>query len=223
MAGVVTRRSLTMGVAAALSLAAAVGCAQQPKATQLPAPASQTVATDTSSHSLVPPGYGTLRQEDIAVKFDLPDVQVWLIPLDESVTRVLSPDSYRQLQGLVESQRDRITRLAAVHGIRSPSMWYVRFYGLAPDAQFNPTDVTITTSGRDFRPVEIIPLTTGFGAQRLRARDTQSALYMFEDGVDVSQPMVVSMGTMRSNRWDDILRTIERERTIIRSRARQAR
>jgi len=214
---------LTMSVGVALFFAAAAGCAQQPKGAQLPAPASQTVTTDTSSRALVPPGYGTLRQEDIALKFDLPDVQAWLIPLDESVIRVLSPDSYRQLQGLVESQRDRITRLAAVHGIRTPSMWYVRFYGLAPDAQFTPTDVTITASGREFRPVEIIPLTTGFGAQRLRARDTQSALYMFEEGVDISQPIVVSMGTMRSNRWDDILRMIERERTIIRSRARQAR
>jgi len=223
MAGVMRPPCLTIFVATLVSLAAAVGCAQQPKGTPLPAPASQTITTDTSAHALVPPGYGTLRQEDIAVKFDLPDVQVWLMPLDESVIRVLSPDSYRQLQGLVESQRDRITRAAAVHGIRNPSIWYVRFYGLAPDAQFTPTDVTITASGREFRPVEIIPLTTGFGAQRLRARDTQSALYMFEEGVDVSQPIVVSMGTMRSNRWDDILRTIERERTIIRSRARQGR
>jgi hypothetical protein len=218
-----TRARLTMCMALLLVCDTPAACAQQPKATQAPAPASPTITTDTSSRALVPPGYGTLRQEDISVRLDLGDVQARLIPLDESVIRVLSPDSYRQLQGLVESQRDHITRLAAVHGIRGPSIWYVRFNGLAPEAQFTPTDVTITASGRDFRPVEMIPLTAGFGAQRLRARDTQAALYMFEDGVDVSQPLVVSMGTARTNQWDDILRTVERERAIIRSRTRQAR
>ena len=210
-------RRLTTIFVAGLAYAAQSACAQQSRPGQPPAPASPSVVTDT--RAIIPPGYGTLRQEDITVKISLSDVEVWLVPLDESVIRVLSPDSYRQLRGLVESQRDRITRLASVHGLRSPSLWYVRFFGLAPEAQFNPTDVTIMASGRDFRPIEILPLTTGFGAQRLRAREMQGGLYLFDDAVDVSQPITVSMGPVRSDRWSDILRTVERERAVIRSRA----
>ena len=213
---------LTTVACVALSCVATAGCAQQPRAPS-PAPATPATARDSSSSALVPTGFGTLRQEDIAVKIDVPDVEVWLVPLDESVIRVLSPDSYRQLEGLVESQRDRITRLAAVHSIRNPSVWYVRFSGLAPEARFTPTDVTITSLGRDYRPADIIPLSSGFGAQRVRARESQTALYLFEDGVDVAQPLTVSMGAARNDRWGDILRTIERERAIIRSRARQTR
>ena len=219
MATIVTYRCLTM-LAAGLSCAAEMACAQQPsKPGQPPAPASASVLTDTSNRALVPAGYGTLRQEDITVKIGLPDVEAWLVPLDESVIRVLSPDSYRQLRGIVESQRDRITRASSVHGLRSPSVWYVRFYGKAPEAQFNPTDVTITASGRDFRPVEVLPLTTGFGAQRLRAREMQAGLYLFDDAVDISQPVTVSMGPVHSEQWGDILRLVERERALIRSRA----
>ena len=212
-------RCLTTALPAALMCAAQVACGQPPKPAQAPAPASAGVVSDTSGRAIIPPGYGTLRQEDITVKISLSDVEAWLVPLDESVIRVLSPDSYRQLRGLVESQRDRVTRASSVHGLRAPSLWYVRFFGLAPEAQFNPTDVTITASGRDFRPVEIVPLTTGFGAQRLRAREMQAALYLFDDAVDVSQPVTVSMGPVHSERWGDILRNVERERAVIRSRA----
>ena len=212
-------RCLTTLSGVALVCVSQHACAQQPQPGQPPAPASASVLSDSSGRASIPAGYGTLRQEDITVRISLGDVEVWLVPLDESVIRVLSPDSYRQLRGILESQRDRITRLASVHGLRSPSLWYVRFFGKAPEAQFNPTDVTITASGRDFRPVEVLALTTGFGAQRLRAREMQAAVYLFDDAVDVSQPVTVAMGPARSERWSDILRSIERERAAIRSRA----
>jgi len=35
----------------------------------------------------------------------------------------------------------------------------------------------------------------------------------------VSQPITVSMGPVHSERWGDILRNVERERAVIRSRA----
>ena len=181
------------------------------------------VLADTGSAGLVPAGFGTLRQDDIALKIPLDNVAVRMIPLDESVIRTLSPDSYRALRDVLASRRDEIARLARLHGLREANVWYVSFFGLTQEARFTPTDVTVTSNGREFRPLEVLPLTAGFGEQRVQPRELQQALYLFEDGIDLSQPLTVTMGIERNTDWQNILRTIERERAMIRSRAANAR
>ena len=69
------------------------------------------------------------------MSLQLPDVLVKLIPMDEAVIRTLSADSYRALRELVESRRPAITRLAQQRGLQRTDVWYVAFYGLAPDAR----------------------------------------------------------------------------------------
>ena len=230
--------------ARALTLAALTGaaaCASSPASGSPPADAASqggaqvggagpqavgtpaTGAGDANAGGLVSAGFGTLRQDDIAIKLQLSDVLVKLTPLDESVIRTLSPDSYRALRELMESRRPAITRLASQHGLLHGSAWYVSFYGLAPEAHFSPLELTVSSAGRDFRPLEVIPLTSGFGSQRLQPRETQSALYLFEDALDVNQSITVSLGGQRVSSWATTLRTIERERALIRSRSAQQR
>ena len=196
----------------------ASGCAQNPPAATRPA--TPTVMADTNATALIPAGFGSLRQENIAIRLELPDLIVRLIPLDESVIRTLSVDSYRALRDQVESRRANLTRLAAQHGLQRLNVWYVEFFGLAPDARFSPQEVTVTSAGREFRPLEIVPLGSGFGSQRLQPRERQAALYLFDDAVEVNQPLTVIFGTAQSTRWGDILKDVERERAVVRSRAR---
>ena len=218
------QRARWLACAAIAGLHTAVGCAQTPPTTSSkPATTPATpaiVSADTTGAGLVPAGFGSLRQEAIAISLQLPDVIVRLTPLDESVIRTLSPDSYRALREPGESHKAAIARLAAQHGLLRGSLWYVQFYGLARDARFSPLDLTVTSAGRDYRPVEVIPLSTGFGEQRVQPRETQTALYLFDDALDVNQPLVVSLGSQKSSSWSATLRDIERERALIRSRAR---
>ncbi|MEP6730068.1 MAG: hypothetical protein ABJE10_05500 [bacterium] len=218
----VTLARVVMLAGTALTYASA-GCAQQPPATSTkPAttPATPAIAAaDTNGAGLVPSGFGTLRQEAIAIPLQLPGVLVKLTPLDESVIRTLSPDSYRALRELAESRRPTIVRLASQHGLLRASLWYVSFYGLAPDARFSPLELTITVAGHDYRPVDVLPLSNGFGEQRLQPRETQSAIYLFDDALDVNQPLVVSLGSERNESWSARLKTIEQERALIQSRA----
>ena len=207
----------------AFAFAAAHGCAGAglpPRSGNVPSADATAVATGGAVP--VPAGYGTLRQDDIAIRIQLQGVQVKAIPLDESVIRVLSPDSYRALRDLVESRRDEINVLASRRGLREPSLWYVSYFGLEPEARFSPTDVVITSAGRDHRPVEIIPLSTGFGQHRLRQREVQSAIYLFDDALEVEQPLVVTIETSRDESWAQTLRRVERERALIRSRTPRA-
>jgi hypothetical protein len=217
---------MRIGVAiSATLLHVSAACGQAPVSVPKPVTKPATpavVSSDTSGAGLVPAGYGTLRQEAIAIPLQLPGVLVKLTPLDESVILTLSPDSYRAFRELAESRRPAITRLAAQHGLLRGSLWHVSFYGLAPDARFSPLELTITVAGRDFRPVEILPLSTGFGEQRLQPRETQTALYLFDDALDINQPLVVSLGSDRNESWNTKLKGIEQERVLIRSRARSA-
>ena len=131
-----------------------------------------------------------------------------------------SPDSYRALSEIKDGKAAAITAVARRYNLRRPSLWYITFYGLEPEARFSPMEVVISSGGREFRPVETIPLTPGFGEQRVSQREVQSALYVFEDAIDVSQPLTVAVEGARSAAWsEDMLRAIDRERALVRSRA----
>lgn len=181
-----------------------------------PVPAQQ--GADTTS---LPAGYGTLRQDDIAVRVQVNALQVRVLPLEESVIRTLSPDSYRTLRELRESKRaavDAVLRRTAMPGA---SLWYVQFFNLEQgEARFSPMEVVITSAGRDFRALEVFPLTPGFGEQRLRQREGQAALYLFDPAVDVNQPLTVTFETQQNAAWETLLKKVDRERAMIRSRAR---
>jgi hypothetical protein len=199
------------------ALAVTTACAVAPGGSPGAAPAS---APSDSSHLLVPAGYGSLRQEDIAVRLQQRGLQVQAIPLDETIIRVLSPDSYRALREQVTSRAATIEELSRRTGFREFSVWLVRFHGIEQgETPFSPMEFIITSVGRDFRPIEVLPLTPGFGQHRLRQREVQSALYVFDPQVDVNQPLTVQYESTRNADWALALTRIERERVLVRSRA----
>lgn len=177
------------------------------------------ITDDTTGRASVPVGYGTLRQDEIAIRMELPGLIVRAIPLDENLIRLLTPDSYRALRELQESNKQSIAAVTRRTGGRSPDLWYVSFYGVQPDVPFSPMELVITSSGRDFRPLEVIPLSSGFGEQRLKQREAQSAIYLFDEAIDLDQPLSVMFQNLRDDSsWEEILRRVERERALVRGR-----
>lgn len=190
--------------------------------TQSAAGQSQTltpIADDTTGRASVPVGYGTLRQDDIAIRMELPGLIVRAIPLEENLIRLLTSDSYRALRELQESNKQAIAAVTRRTGGRTPDLWYVSFYGVLPDVHFSPMELVITSSGRDFRPLEVIPLSSGFGEQRLKQREAQSAIYLFDEAIDLDQPLSVTFQNIRDDSWEQILTRVERERALVRARA----
>ena len=94
------------------------------------------------------------------------------------------------------------------------------------EARFSPQEVIVTTAGRDLRPLDLVPLTPGFGEQRLQQRSQQSALYVFDGTLDVWQSqLVVTVQGVRSDAWGATggpLSRLDRERTLVRGRAAQS-
>lgn len=177
------------------------------------------IADDTTGRVNVPVGYGTLRQDEIAIRLELQGLMVRAIPLDENLIRLLTPDSYRALRELQESNKQAIAAVTRRTGGRPPNLWYVSYYGVEPDVSFSPRELVITSSGRDFRALEVLPLSSGFGEQRLKQREAQSAIYLFDEGIDLDQPLAVTFQNVRSDTWEQILTRVERERALVRARA----
>lgn len=209
--------SLALGVAAL----AFCGCtsANTSPSTVAAAPVSGIPQADTAGRELLPPGYGSLRQDDLSLHIDAGTVLIRALPLDEGLIRLLTPDSYRAIHDLKESSRKQIDAIAQRHGGRPVSVWLISFYGVEPNARFTPGDITVTSGGRDFQPYDILSLTVGFGENRLKQRETQSAIYVFDGDVQVNQPLSVSYQGGVDTSWDQVLQVIERERAMVRARA----
>jgi hypothetical protein len=188
------------------------------------APGTPPWVADSLDPSLIPAGHGTMRQEDIALRIPYQGLVVRILPLDEAVIRVLVPDAYQALRELQGSRRAEVERVARRYALSRPRLWYVSFHGVEQgETRFSPLELEVTSAGRDFRPVDAIPLTPGFGEQRLAQREMQAALYVFDDALDASQPFAVSFQGVESTAWEGTLRRIERERSLVRSRVSRTR
>jgi hypothetical protein len=208
-----------LGGALALSACGAGSAGSPPPPTPSPV---RSVDAERGAGERVPAGFGSLRQDDIALKVRLPEILVRVIPLDESVIRLLSPDSYRALRELRDGggRREQIERSAARLGVQAPSLWYVSYYGLQPDARYSSGDIDIVSGGREFRPLDVIPLSAGFGSERVAQRGVQSAIYLFDHGIDTDHGLTVTVESVPTTSWGAIIPVIDRERALVRSRSR---
>ena len=218
----VTRRAVAASRVFALVCVAALvgGCAASTgTGTAASAPVPGIPQADTAGLALLPPGYGSLRQDDLSLHIDAGTVLIRALPLDEELIRLLTPDSYRALHDLKEGSRSQIDAIAQRYGGRPVSVWLVSFYGVEPNARFTPGDLIISSGGRDFRPYDILSLTVGFGENRLRQRETQSALYVYDGDVQVDQPVTIAYQGAVDASWEQTLQVIERERAMVRARS----
>ena len=172
-----------------------------------------------SAQDSLPIGYGTLKRDDITVRFDTPQLEIQFLPLEESVTRLLAPDTYRSLQDLLRSKRAAIDDLARRASVLRPVLTMVSFFGLVPQARFVPEDMNITSRGRLFRPVGIVPLSPQWASYQLDAREQAVAIYLFEEGISFRETLTVSYQGLANDSWSRSILTLERERARVMARA----
>ena len=79
----------------------------------------------------IPPGYGTLKRDEIVVRFTTATVEIQFLPLDEQVIRLLARDTYRSLVQLVQSRQFDITVAAERAVDDHPTQVLVTFFALA--------------------------------------------------------------------------------------------
>jgi hypothetical protein len=214
----VVRRAATGG---ALLLAACTSARSVPA--QVTRPTVQAgVSGDTLDPNWVPPGFGSLRQDDIAIKVGpATGLQVRAVPLDERFIRLLSPDSYRSMHELVVSKAKALQAIKDRNRMPTYSLWFVSFFAFEQgETRFSPNEFIVSNTGRDFRPLDMVALTPGFGEYRLKQREVQSAILVFDGQLDLNQPLTARMESAPSGTdWNAVLQRVERERALVRSRS----
>jgi len=167
----------------------------------------------------IPAGYGTLRRDDIVARFTTGTLEIQVLPLDDQVIRLLASDTYRSLTQLVASRAADIADAAQRGGTEHPTLVMVTFRGIVPQARFNPEELSITSRGRLFRPIGIVPLSPTWSSFQLDARQQAAAIYLFEPGIGVREELTVSYQGMASDAWSRSIRLLDQERARVKARA----
>lgn len=207
----------TLLFCAAALYASACASGHQPVAAQEPVPApaaAQPGAVQVPGQ--IPPGLGTLRQDAFTVSLRSGSLLVKVTPLAESVIRLAAPDTYARLHALADSRHAAAAQAAPG---ASPQLFLVSFFSYQPDVPFQPEDVQLTSQGRVLRPAGILPITGGWGAQRLGQQETQAGVYVFAGAIDYGQPLTVRYGMQQSDAWSDIVPALDAERGKVQARA----
>lgn len=197
------------------AVAALVACAlgAVPLAAQTPV-ISPDVAT--------PPGFGTLRQDDIQMTLRLATVEIRFMPLDPRSGNLLSPDAYNSFKKLLLDNRARIDSVARARGISQPGIVFVSFFGVAPGAFYDAEALAITVRNRLLRPIGIVPYSPGFMEQRLDPREMRSAFYLYEEAIPVLEPFSLVYQNQYTAEWLSKLSRINGERQRVALRAAKA-
>ena len=176
-----------------------------------------------SPDQLPPPGYGSLRQNDLSLRVRNDDLEVRLVPLDERVTRLLSRDAYQSLQGLVHSRRSTIDSLARLAGISSPGLALVSFFAGREGARYDPSTLNLGIRSRVLRPRGILPFSPRFTSQQLNVREQVSAIYIFEELLPVNDDFNFGYQGQLSEDWQTKQPLLDRERARVSARSRLTR
>lgn len=175
----------------------------------------QSPVPDPPTDELVPIGHGRLSQDDFTLTLFTEGLLIKVTPLSEAVIRLAAPDTYQRLHGLAESHRAVIEGGggAGVHPL------LVSFFSRGQNLGFEPEDLTVSAQGIHYRPTVISPVTPGWGSQRLRQEETQSAIYGYDQAINLDLGFTVEYGEARDTGWTRILSTLRSERARVRARA----
>ena len=167
--------------------------------------------------------YGTLTQNDLAIRIRNDDVEIRFIPLDPKVTRLLANDAFQSLRSLVETRRRSIDSVASRAGVSEPGLALVSFFGLRSDTRFDPQTLTVRLRSRALQPLGIIPINARFTSQQVNPREQVSAIYLFEEDLPVDDSFSLSYGALVSEDWRAKQPLIDRERARVSARTRAGR
>jgi hypothetical protein len=169
--------------------------------------------------TLPPGGYGTLTQNDLALRISTVDLDLRFVPLDPRVTRLLAKDSWESLRSVVQSRRAAIDSVANAAGVSRPGLALVTFFAQRDNARFDPQSVTVRIRGREYRPLGIVPFSGQFTSQQLAVRQQVSGIFLFEQDLPVNDSFVVLYAGQPSDDWQGKQRTLDRERARVALRA----
>lgn len=178
-------------------------------------PGAGSALPDDDRELLVPPGYGTLRQEEFSLSAVKGPLVLRVTPLDEWVIRLAAPDTYDQLSGLVASYGASLTSAAG----GDPTLFLVSFFSSDQGTVYDPEDVHLVSRGRRYRPLGIEPVSAAWGSTRLVQREPALAVYAYAPELELDMDVRLEYEDVINDQWSSILQRLQAERSRARARA----
>lgn len=169
--------------------------------------------------TMPPIGFGSLTQEQTSISIANSQLTVRFQPLNERLLRLLAPDAYRALSGMIASRRAAIDSVSRMSGTSLPGLMLVTVYGNVADVRFEPTLIGVSMNSRRFDPVGIIPLDANFSRQQLQRQTVGMGLFIFAEELPVYSAMAFSYGTVAAEGWASKISTFDRELARVSARA----
>ena len=173
-----------------------------------------------AADALPPPGYGSLKQSDLALGMRNDELEIRLVPLDQRVTRLLTRDAYESLESLVHSRRASIDSVARMYGISSPGLALVSFFGQREGARFDPNSLTLGIRNQVLRVRGVVPFSPRFSNHQLGVREQASGIYVFDELLPVNDDFNFAYQGRTSESWGKKQPMLDRERGRVAARAR---
>jgi hypothetical protein len=170
--------------------------------------------------TMPPMGLGSLTQEQISVSIANSQLTIRFQPLNERLLRLLAPDAYRALAGMIASRANAIDSISRYSGTTQPGLMMVTVYGNVPDVRFDASSVGVSVNSVRIDPVGIIPLNANFSRQQLPRQAVGQGLYVFAEELPVYSPMVFTYGSVAVEGWAQKVPTLDRELARVSARAR---
>ena len=195
-------------VAWGVAVAAVGGCA--------PAPAPEAVgrsAPESGRAGGLEPGHpGSLRQRQISIRLGAGALQIEVTPLAGWVLEAAAPDTRERLLQISEAHGPGLARRA---GVAEPALFLVSLSSRQPGTEFEPDDLHMVSRGLRERPLAIRAITPGWGSRRLSQQATETALYAYDGGLDLTRELTVVYQGVEDSSWSAKLAAIEGERARI--------
>lgn len=204
-------RAMLLGMALS-----ACGASRAP-AQVTPPPAAQ--ADSLAEDALPPAGYGQFNQDAITIRLRSGPLEIRVVPLDERVLRLLSPDGYLALRQLIDTHQPRIDSIARRANVARPGIALISFFAITPGTRFDPNLLSVTLRNQLLRPIGVIPLSPAMSAQQLDVGTQATGLFLLEELIPVTEQFSVSYLGATSNDWERRLSRLDAERSRIRGRA----
>lgn len=177
---------------------------------------AQTTLVDTSRTDNLPVGKGQLSLESLTLRLASGNLEISFVPLDERVLRLLQRDTYQGVEGTLASQQSAIDSAARASGVTDPGLALVSFHGLAPNTRFDPSLLTLTFHGQQFRPEAWVALSPSFSNQQLDVRTQVQAIFIYRRDIPVKEDFTLSYLAASTNDWGHRLPRFDLERSRVR-------
>jgi hypothetical protein len=170
--------------------------------------------------TMPPMGLGSLTQEQMSVSLANSQLTIRFQPLNERLLRLLAPDAYRALSGMIASRRSAIDSISQYSGTSQPGLMLVTVYGNVPDVRFDASSVGLSVNSVRIDPIGMIPLNANFSRQQLPRQAVGQGLYVFSVELPVYSPIVFTYGSVAVEGWAQKIPTLDRELARVSARAR---